>query len=542
MSSPRYYRPAPAVSDAAAPLTTDLCIYGANAAGVMAAVQARRLGLSVALLNPAVQLGGLTTGGLGYTDVGNKAAIGGLALEFYRRLGAHYGKEVEWCFEPRVAERTLGAFLTEVGVVAHHGHYVASVVRDAAPAAAPRIRELVTTSGLRVRAAYFLDCSYEGDLLAHAGVSFTVGREGNAAHGETFNGQQVHATHQFTRPVDPYVVPGVAASGLLPGIDPDSSFIPGQGDRRVQAYNFRVCMTRRRDLRVPFARPSGYDRGRYELLARYFASGGGEDPFTKFDRIQGDKTDTNNHGAFSTDMIGESWDWAGADYATRERLFQAHVAYQQGYHWFMANDPAVPEKTRLAYAEWGLASDEFVATGHWPHQLYIREARRMIADLIMTEHHCFGRQTAEEVIALGAYGMDSHNCRRFVQAGAVLNEGDVQIKLPRPYGIGYRAILPRRSECANLLVPVCLGASHIAYGSIRMEPVFMGLAQSAATAAALALRSGQVAAQDVSYDELRRQLLRDGQILDWEPTRLNEGDGNVVFEASARPARACGLA
>lgn len=528
MSQPHYYQPAPPISRETPPVTADLCVYGANAAGVMAAVQARRLGLTVVLLNPARQVGGLTSGGLGFTDFGNKAAIGGLALEFYQRIGRHYGVAAEWCFEPHVAERTLEAFLADAGVTPLHGHYLTagSVALDAA--GAPRLAEVTTTSGLRVRAAYFIDCSYEGDLLARAGVKFVVGREASAQHGETFNGQQVCATHQFDHPVDPYIVSGDPASGLLPGIDADGAFIPGHADRRVQAYNFRVCMTQRPELRVPFPRPEGYQRRDYELLARYFAAGGGRQAFAKFDRVQGGKTDTNNHGAFSTDFIGGSWRWPEADYAERERIFQAHVTYQQGYHWFMANDPVVPPEIRSVYATWGLAADEFTMTGHWPHQLYVREARRLSADLTLTQRHCFGLERADDIIGLGAYGMDSHNCRRFVHNGAVLNEGDVQVKLPRPYGISYRSITPKPAECANLLVPVCVGATHIAYGSLRMEPVFMILAQSAATAAALALRGGSIAVQAVAYADLSAQLLRDKQVLKVDPTQLNPATGNEV--------------
>ena len=530
MSSPSYFQPAPQLARDVPPRSADLCIYGANAAGVMAAVQARRLGLTVVLLNPSRQIGGLTTGGLGFTDFGNKAAVGGLALEFYQRLGAHYGKAEEWCFEPHVAERVLAAFLAEAGVEALHGHYVEAGAVGLDASGSPRLTEITTTSGLRVRAAYFIDCSYEGDLLARAGVSFRVGREGSAQYGEIFNGQQVCATHQFDRQVDPYVVPGIPASGLLPGIDADASFIPGQGDNRVQAYNFRMCLTCRPELRVPFPRPESYQRADYELLARYFAAGGGRQAFAKFDQSQGGKTDTNNHGAFSTDFIGGSWPWPEAGYLEREEIFQAHVSYQQGYHWFMANDEAVPADIRTTYATWGLVADEFTTTGNWPHQLYVREARRLAGELVMTQRHCFGLDKAEDVIGLGAYGMDSHNCRRLVHNGHVLNEGDVQIKLPRPYGISYRAITPKAAECANLLVPVCAGATHIAYGSLRMEPVFMILAQSAATAAALALRAGGIAVQAVPYAGLRRRLLQDKQAITLDPTQINPSTGNEVLD------------
>ncbi|MGH7994756.1 MAG: FAD-dependent oxidoreductase [Opitutaceae bacterium] len=509
---PSYHRPAPATDRTE---TVDVCVYAANAAGVVAAIQARRLGLNVALLNPSWRVGGLTSCGLSYTDFGTQDAIGGLALDFYRRVGAHYGKETEWCFEPHVAERVLQAWLREYGIEPWHGHYVCSVSRENAG-----IAELQTTSGARVRAAYFLDCSYEGDLMAAAAVPYVVGRESADTYGESYNGQQVHATHQFHYAVDPYVRPGDPSSGLLPGIDPDASFIPGAADRRVQAYNFRVCLTRRPDLRVPFRRPDGYDRGVYELLARHF-SAGAKETFAKFDRIQNGKTDTNNHGAVSTDFIGGNWDWPEADYRSRERNFQAHLRYQMGYHWFMANDSAVPAPIRSAYAEWGPAADEFQESGHWPPQLYIREARRLLGETVMTERHCFSAAEADDPIGLAAYTMDSHNCRRFVHRGMVLNEGNVEVKLPRPYGIGYRAIVPRHRVCDNLLVPVCLSASHIAYGSIRMEPVFMILAQSAATAAFLAFKAGRAAVADVPYRDLRARLEQDGQVVAWNPASVH---------------------
>lgn len=515
-----YYCPAPALPSDAPPLSADLCIYTANAAGVVAAVQARRLGLSVVLLNPARQVGGLTTGGLSFTDLGNRDAVGGLAREFYRQLGDHYGVDEEWCFEPHIAERTLERWLREAGVEVHHRQFVAGVVTER-----NRITEMVTTSGLRVRASYFMDCSYEGDLMAAAGVSHFIGRESALTYGEKFNGQQIHASHQFGAPVDPYVKPGDPASGLLPGIDPDDWFIPGAADHRMQAYNFRMCLTRSPDIRVPFARPEGYDRQQYELLARYLATGWNQ-VFQKFDRIRGEKTDTNNHGAVSTDFIGANWEWPGGGYATREAIFQRHITYQQGYLWFLANDPAVPAPIREAYGKWGLAGDEFSSTGHWPHQLYIREGRRMIGDAVMTEKHCLSRAAEDDVVGLGAYQMDSHQCRRIVHAGIVLNEGDVQIKLPKPYGISYRSIVPRRGETENLLVPVAVSASHIAFGSIRMEPVFMILAQSAAIAASLCLRDGRRAVQALDYATLRPELEQAGQVVSWDATRLNPVDGN----------------
>jgi len=488
MSAPYYFKPAANVGPDHPVLTADLCVYNANAAGVAAAIQARRDGLSVLLLNPGWHVGGLSSGGLGFTDFGNKAAVGGIALEFYKRMGVHYGVEAEWRFEPHIAEKVLTDWLAEIGVTVHHGHYLENAVVENG-----RITEISFTHGARARAAQFIDASYEGDLLAAAGARFTVGREGNARYGETLNGQIVYPKHQFENPVDPYVVPGDPSSGLLPGIEPG---VPetGAGDHRVQAYNFRICMTQRDDIRVPFPKPAHYDRSRYELLARYIKTGW-DQMFWKFDMIRGLKTDTNNHGAVSSDFIGENYAWPDASHDEREKIFQAHVNYVQGLWWFYRTDPAVPSDVQAKVNTWGLAGDEFADTGHWPHQLYVREARRLVGAFVMTEQHCLSKTLVEDVIGLAAYTMDSHNCRRFVKDGRVYNEGDVQVHLPKPYGISYRTLVPQRGEVTNLLVPVCLSASHIAYGSIRMEPVFMVLAQAAATAAALALRH-KVSVQD----------------------------------------------
>lgn len=518
MSSPYYFKPAADVGADHPVLEADLCIYNANAAGVAAAVQARRDGLSVILCNPGWHVGGLSSGGLGFTDFGNKAAVGGIALEFYRRMGVHYGVEAEWRFEPHVAEKTLVDWLAEIGVTVHHGHYLESAVVEN-----DRIVEVAFNHGVRVRAKYFIDASYEGDLMAAAGVDFTTGRESNATYGESLNGQQVREKHQFNFPVDPYVTPGDPASGLLPGIEPGLPEI-GAGDHRVQAYNFRVCMTQREDIRVPFPKPAVYDRSRYELLARYIAAGW-DQMFWKFDTIRGLKTDTNNHGAVSSDFIGENYAWPTASHEEREKIFQAHVNYHQGLWWFYRTDPAVPADVQAKVNTWGLAGDEFTDTGHWPNQLYVREARRMKSDFVMTENHCLSKILVDDVIGLAAYTMDSHNCRRFVKDGRVFNEGDVQVHLPKPYGISYRTIVPKRGQAANLVVPVCLSSSHIAYGSIRMEPVFMVLAQAAATAVGVALKGGNLAVQDVPYADLRAGLEKGNQVLVWNDA-LPHGNGN----------------
>ncbi len=503
-----YFRPEAVPADERV-LDADVCVYGATAGGVAAAVQAARMGHSAVLLEPGDHLGGMSAGGLGWTDFGNQAAVGGLARRFYRDVGLHYGEEETWRFEPHVAERVFRDWVETHDITALFRRYV-----DAVEMEGRRIRTIRCLGGLVVRARAWLDCSYEGDLMARAGVSFTVGRESNDAYGETYNGAQVRDKHQFEYPVDPYREPGTPGSGLLPGIDPAPIEPNGTGDSRVQAYNFRMCLTQVPENRLPLPKPPGYDPLRFELLLRYLA-GGWDDVFRKFDPIPNGKTDANNHGAVSTDCIGGSYAWPEADYGRREAIFQDHVRWQQGLLWTLANHPRVPAAIRDEMQTWGLAADEFTDCGGWPHQLYVRECRRMVADTVMTEHHVLGRERAAMTgVGLGAYGMDSHNCRRFVDSGgSVRNEGDVQVHGFPPYPVDYGAIVPRRGECEDLAVPVCAGATHIAFGSIRMEPVFMVLGQSAATAASLALEAG-CPIQDVPPEALRERLLADGQVLD----------------------------
>lgn len=488
-------------------IQTDICIYGGNAAGVVAAVQARNLGLQAVVLEPGNHLGGLTAGGLSMTDYGCQAVIGGLSREFYRRCGGHYGIDEEWHFEPHVAERVLQEMLQESGAPVYFRQFVDKVEKDD-----ERITTITLEGGLKVSARCFIDCSYEGDLMARAGVSYHVGRESNHIYNETLNGAQMSHYHQFDLPVSPYIIEDDPSSGLLPGIE-TTEYEQGKGDRCVQAYNFRLCLSNDPANQIHFEKPQGYDPQEYVLLARYLAAGWDKLMF-KYSRIRGDKADLNNYGGISTDFIGRNFDYPEADYARREEIFQAHVRYQKGLMWFRSYDPAVPAYLRALQQEWALPADEFTETGGWPHQLYIREARRMVSDYVLTEHDCRGQISASDPIGMASYMMDSHNCRRLVQNGRVLNEGDVQVSVG-PYGVSMRAIHPRRGECENLLVPVCLSASHIAYGSARMEPVFMILAQSAATLAALSIENN-CAVQDVAYDELRAQLERDGQVLEME--------------------------
>ncbi len=515
----------------------DVVVYGGTSAGVAAAVQATRMRKSVVIVSPDEHLGGLSSGGLGWTDSGRKEVIGGIAREFYQRIKQHYDRpdawvyqkpeeysryrpddDAMWVFEPHVAERTFERLLAEHRVPVHRGQWLdrsRGVEKEGA-----RVVAITTLAGKTYRGRVFIDATYEGDLMAAAGVSYTVGRESNAQYGETLNGVQTENAvhHQFLHPVDPYRVPGDPSSGLVPRIHPGPPGEEGSGDHRVQAYCFRMCLTTVLENRVPFARPPGYDPYQYELLARYLQTGW-DKVFRKFDPAPNRKTDTNNHGAFSTDNIGMNYDYPEASYARRREIIREHERYQKGLMYFLANDPRVPEAICTEMSRWGLAKDEFVDNGHWPHQIYVREARRMVGDFVMTELHLTAVRPTPERIGMGSYNMDSHNVQRYVDAdGHARNEGDIQVNPGGPYPISYRAITPKAGECTNLLVPVCLSASHIAYGSIRMEPVFMILGQSAATAACQALDQ-RVAVQEIDAEALRERLLADGQVLEWTGRR-----------------------
>ena len=504
-------------------MEVDVCVYGGNSGGITAAISARRQGLRVVLLEPAMRLGGMTTGGLSYTDIGNKDAIGGLSREFYRRAGKAYGRAEQWCFEPHVAEEVFERWLAEEGVTCYIGSFLHSVELEVG-----RIRSLITENGIEVKARQYIDTSYEGDLMAKAGVSYTVGRESNELYGEEYNGSQVLDGHQFSFPVDPYRIERRPESGLLPGIDVEPH-VPGCGDRRVQAYNFRLCLTANQSNRLPIIKPDGYDRSRYELLSRYCRAGF-VPTFLKFDAIAEGKVDMNNWGAVSTDWIGGSDRFPEAGYAERERIFQEHVRWILGLLWFWREDPAVPEEFQTRFREWGWCRDEFTDTAGFSRMLYVREARRLIGDVVMTEHYCRGKAIAEDSVGLAAYTMDSHNCRRIVVDGMVKNEGNVEVYSGPPYPVSYRSIIPKREECRNLFVPFCLSASHIAFGSIRMEPVFMILSESAALAAGLAIECG-CDVQNVPYERLRERLVQAGQVL--ERAQSQNSVMNEVYTESA---------
>jgi hypothetical protein len=495
---------------------SDICVFGGTSAGVVAAVQAARVGQKVVLTVFGGHLGGMTSGGLSQTDIGNKAAIGGIAREFYRRMGRHYGSNEVWRLEPHVAEEVFNEMTREAGVPVYFHARLASVKMENA-----RVIEVGMEDGRIFRSKMFIDASYEGDLMAGAGVSYFVGREANSTYHETLDGiRAVTPKHQFAVAVDPWLRPRDPAGGLLPWIQDQSPGTSGQGDKSIQAYNFRLCLTQNPTNRLPIEPPPDYDPANYELLGRYLAAlvADGKTPslgqLMDIQPMPNAKTDVNNNGGFSTDFIGGNYGYPDGTYAERARIWTAHENYTRGFFRFLATDPRVPAAIRAQMQSWGLCKDEFKDTGGWPNQLYIREARRMISDYVMTENNCRHSLAVPDAVGLAAYTMDSHNCRRIVRDGRVENEGDVQVGGFPPYQISYRALRPRQNECRNLLVPVCLSASHIAYGSIRMEPVFMVLGQSAAMAAVLAIEEN-VPVQEIDSAELRRRLLAAGQVLEW---------------------------
>ncbi len=501
---------------AAQVIESDLCVYGGTSGGVIAAVQAGRMGKSAVIAEFGRHVGGMTSGGLGLTDTGNTGTIGGLSREFYRRVGRAYGQGESFTFEPHVAEQTFLAMLREVNVPVYYEQRLASVTKEG-----QRITEITMENGNVFRAKMFIDASYEGDLLAMAGVSFTMGRESTNTYNESLNGIRPNTpAHQFAVAVDPYVAPGDTNSGLLPFIQPGDGGTPGDGDQRVQAYNFRLCLTQTETNKLPIEPPPGYDPARYELLGRYLQArvAAGHSltlgSFLKIDTMPNGKTDINNNGAFSTDYIGMNYTYPTNSYAERARMWQEHEQYIRGFLTFLASDPRVPEGVRTNLQSWGLCRDEFTDTGGWPHQLYVREARRMVSDYVMIQANCDGARVAADPVGLASYNMDSHNCQRVVKFGSVTNEGDVQRAPAGPFPISYRSIVPRVGECENLFATFCLSGSHIAFSSCRMEPVFMITSQSAATAAVLAM-DDHVAVQDLPYARLRLQLLADRQILEW---------------------------
>lgn len=550
--------------------SADVIVYGGTSAGIIAAVQAKQMGRSVVIVCPDRHLGGLSAGGLGWTDTGRKEVIGGLARNFYHRIWKEYQKpeswtfqkqeeyggrgqgtpavdgdqRTMWIFEPHIAERVFEDLVRELKIPLHRDEWLN---RESGVAITDgRIRSIAMLSGNTYTGRMFIDATYEGDLMAAAGVDYHVGREGRDVYGEEWNGVQtgiLHHRHHFDaipgkKRISPYVVPDDPSSGVIPHVSADPPGDRHSGDHRIQAYCFRTCLTNDPANRIPFPKPANYDPGRYELLARIYEAGWRE-TFQKFDPIPNHKTDTNNHGPMSSDNIGRNYDYPEGSYEDRRRIIRDHEEYQKGWLYFVANDPRIPEDVRKEMQKWGLTKDEFRDNGGWPHQLYIREARRMQGHFVMTENELLKRRPTPEPVGMGSYTIDSHNVQRYITPdGYVQNEGDIGVRC-RPYEIAYGSLIPKKEQCQNLLVPVCVSSSHIAFGSIRMEPVFMILGQSAATAACLSLDEG-IAVQDLAYARLRERLLQDGQVLEFDAVVAGNGvdprklPGIVLDDTKAR--------
>lgn len=521
-------------------MEADIIVYGDASGGVTAAVQATRMGKSAILVSQYGHLGGLTSSGLGFSDIGSDAILGGLSREFYHQLYLHYQKPEAWnwqerknfsnkgqgvpalnektglasTFEPKVAESAFDAMAKKAGfrIIKGQLDLAKGVIKDG-----KRITAIRLEDGTVLRGKMFIDASYEGDLLPPAGVSYMMGREANSEFGERNNGiTGVPPGNQFLDGIDPNKVKGDPASGLLPGVNANFGGEKGAADHRLQAYCFRMCLTNHPENRVTVEKPVGYNEADYELLFRSIEAGQNND-FYKLSPVPNRKTDSNNTGGISTDFIGMNygadWNWATLTHAERKKLAAKHRDWQLGMIWTLQNHPRVPEGIRKAHAPWGIAKDEFVDNGNWPYNIYVREARRMRSDFVMTEAHCKNQSPIEDPVGMGAYTIDSHHTQRVVSNGMVKNEGEVQVNLRgKPYGISYRALVPKAEECENLLVPWALSSTHTAFGSIRMEPVFMVLGQSAATAAAMAIDDA-TSVQQVSYSKLRERLLADGQAL-----------------------------
>jgi len=531
----------------------DIVVYGGTSAGIVAAIQASRMGNSVVLIEPTNRIGGLTTGGLGQTDIGNKMVIGGISREFYQGIRKYYedpvnwkwqkrteyrdggqtqsgeGDDAMWTFEPSAALSVYRTMMAKenITLVFHQ-----RLNRETGVKMQNRkIIEIEMESGERYRGKMFIDATYEGDLMAAAGVTCTWGRESNKEFGETLNGVQANKigitlsetvsingyNHNFVSNVDPYIVKGDPSSGRLPFIiEGGRPGIDGRGDKGIQAYCFRMTLTDHPGNRIPFKKPENYNELEYELLFRNYEAGYDRIPWIN-SGMPNRKTDTNNRDGFSTDFIGQNYAYPEASYAEREKIIERHGNYQQGLMWTLAYHPRIPEHIRNEVSRWGTCKDEYESEDGWQQQLYVREARRMMSDYVMTQKNCEGLEVATDPVGMAAYGMDSHNVQRYVDAnGFVQNEGNVEAHGFSPYPISFKSIIPKKGECNNLVVPVCVSSTHIAFGSIRMEPVFMVLGQSAATIASLAVQSG-TDVHSVNYEILKSKLLKDKQILAYQP-------------------------
>ncbi len=507
----------------------DICVYGGTSAGVIAAYTAAKLNKKVILIEPGSHLGGLSSGGLGFTDIGNESIITGLSENFYRRLGSYYGTFEQWVSEPHVAEEIFNDYINEAGVPVLLNYRLASVKKNNGYIQSITIQNTITSAIKKtITAAMFIDCSYEGDLMPGAGVSSFIGRESNSVYNETLDGVQLLGQHQFADSVDPYKIAGNASSGLLWGISKNALKPTGSGDTLIQAYNYRICLTTNTANKTDITRPVNYDSTKYRLLVRWLTKypASSISAFFSIKTIPNSKTDINNNGPFSTDMIGMNYNYPKADSNGRKAIINAHTNYTKGLLYFIGHDSSMPVTLRNQMLRYGYPKDEYTDNGNWTPQIYIRESRRLIGQYVMTQANCLGTTTVSDGIAMAAYTMDSHNTERLVVNGMVKNEGNVETTCPAPYPVSYRALIPKATECKNLYVPVCLSASHIAYGSIRMEPVFMVLAEACAAAASMAIDSNQ-SLQNVNVKALQ-SLLTANPLMDGSVPEVIVNDNDTI--------------
>jgi hypothetical protein len=515
----------------------DIVVYGGTPGGVTAAIQSAKLGKRVLLIEPSKHIGGIMTNGLGVTDIDsqkafqNSVAVGGLALEYYLRIADYYDRRQAfdsillhgiknhdfWPHEPHVGEKILLDWLEE-----HHVPILtqARLVESdqAVQKSGSEIQQIQLEDGKTIRAKVFIDATYEGDLLAAAGIDHAIGRESSETYGEHLNGIQAETTHaQFAVKVDPYKIPGDSTSGLIPFIQEGGLGTPGSADKHIQAYCFRACLTPNPNNQVPFHKPDGYDRSMYEIYVRYLEAGG--NLLWPWVSVPNQKSDLGAWHDLSHNMYGLNADYPGGDYATRKRIYDEHRFYTTGLFYFFATDTAVGRLRpdfQKEWASWGYAKDEFQDNDHFPHQFYVRSGRRMISDYIITQHHILTPNPieVEDPIGVAFWPPDVHSARRIVKDGYAYNEGFVFEPFGnwRPLPISYRALVPKRNQCTNLLTATCPSSSYIAYGSIRLEWTFMVMGQSVANAAALAIDQN-VSVQDVPYDTLKNILLGQNQVL-----------------------------
>ncbi|MEO5996889.1 MAG: FAD-dependent oxidoreductase [Chitinophagaceae bacterium] len=513
--------------------TFDVIVYGGTAGGFTAAIQVAKMGKSVALLEPGKHIGGISVEGLGSTDIDNHPefqnsfAVGGLAMEFYRRIAIAYGREkafdsailfkkklpLLWRFESSVAEKVIREWLAEYNIKLYYQSHLSenknAVVKKSGAIATIRMED-----GKEYKAKIFIDATIEGDLLAAAGVTTIIGRESNFRYHETLNGIRAVTDHnQFAVKVDPYKTPGDPLSGVIPTIQDEPFGIPGEGDKSLQAYCFRVCLTKNKDNQVSFTTPAGYNRSEYEIYIRYEKAGG--KLYKPSAGLPNGKTDLNGGADLSHNLYGMNRDYPGGSYAVKEKVLSYHKNFTQGLFYFLANDTAVTASVRNEWSQWGLCKDEFTDNGGWPRMFYVRDARRMVSDYIITQHHgsSVNPVPVEDPIAVAYWPMDVHSARRIIKDGYAYNEGFVfGGNYWRPFGVSYRAMVPKRSECNNLLTPTCLSASHIAYGAIRLEYNYMTQGQACAIAAVLAIKTKKTV-QDIAYETLKSELLKQGAVI-----------------------------